>query len=236
MDGTQSPQAASSQDNRVYGKYRGTVVDTNDPQNQGRITALVPAVLGEIPTGWALPCAPMAGMNAGFFSIPAPGSGVWIEFEAGNTDYPVWTGGYWAAGEAPMTPPGSAANWMGKTWRSVSGLTITLDDSGQKVTVADASAQNLLEIDVVSGTVTLKGLSRVVADAQTVHLGSAAARHPSVYGDDLLVYLNQLVATFNAHVHPGEMALGVLPVTPAPPVAPMTPPSPSLLSRKVFDE
>lgn len=234
MDGSPTPQAAA-QDDRVFGKFRGTVADTNDPKNQGRITAFVPAVLGEVPTGWALPCAPMAGTNAGFFSIPSPGSGVWIEFEAGDTDYPVWTGGYWAAGELPMTPPASPPDWMSKTWRSVSGLTITLDDSGQKVTVSDNTAKNLLEINVLTGTVTLKGLSRVVADAPMVHLGGAAARHPSVYGDDLLIYLTQLVATFNAHVHPGEMALGVLPVTPAPPVAPMMAPSPSLLSRTVFD-
>jgi uncharacterized protein involved in type VI secretion and phage assembly len=235
MDGTDI-HASPVPDTRVFGKYRGTVVDSDDPQAQGRITAIVPELFGEVPTGWALPCTPMAGVNAGFFSIPAPASGVWIEFEAGDVDRPVWTGGYWAVGEAPMTPPSTPSKWTRKTWRSVTGLTITLDDTAQKVTVADSTAQNMLEINAATGTLTIKGLSSVVADAQTVQLGSAAARHPSVYGDDLLIYLSQLVAIFNSHVHPGEMALGVLPVTPAPPVAPMTPPSPSLLSRKVFDE
>ncbi|HWL93699.1 MAG TPA: phage baseplate assembly protein V, partial [Phycisphaerae bacterium] len=95
--------------NRVYGKYRGTVIDTLDPQNQGRITAMVPEVLGQIPTGWATPCAPYAGVNAGFFSLPAPGAGVWIEFEAGDVSRPVWTGCFWATGEAPMKPPGNQA-------------------------------------------------------------------------------------------------------------------------------
>ncbi len=55
-------------------------------------------------------------------------------------------------------------------------------------------------------------------------------------GDQLLTYLAQLVTLFNTHVHPGELALGILPVTPAPPVAPMPPPSPSLLSLKVLLE
>lgn len=229
-------QRATAERERVFGKYAGTVVDPLDPQSQGRITALVPEVLGAIPTGWAKPCAPMAGVNAGFFSIPAPGSGVWIEFEAGDINRPIWTGGYWAAGEAPMKPPASQATWTTKTWRSNTGLTTAFDDMAQTITVADATGQNKVEIDVKSGTVTVKGLVRVVADAQTVHLGSQAALHPSVYGDDLLVYLNTLVAMFNAHVHPGQMAIGVLPVTPAPPVGPMPPPSPSLLSRKVFDE
>jgi hypothetical protein len=54
-----------------------------------------------------------------------------------------------------------------------------------------------------------------------------------VLGDQLFTYLAQLVALFNSHVHPGELALGILPVTPAPPVAPMPPPKPDLLSIKV---
>ena len=135
-----------------------------------------------------------------------------------------------------MKPPGSQATWTTKTWRSDTGLTTSFDDMAQTITIADATGTNMVEIDATSGTITVKGLARVIADAQSVHLGSAGARHPAVFGDDLLVYLNQLVAIFNAHVHPGEMAIGVLPVTPAPPVAPMTPPSPSLLSLKVFDE
>ena len=67
-------------------------------------------------------------------------------------------------------------------------------------------------------------------------LPGEVARHPAAFGDDLLVYLNQLVTIFNAHVHPGELAIGVLPVTPAPPVAPMPPAQPSLISTKVFVE
>jgi hypothetical protein len=54
-----------------------------------------------------------------------------------------------------------------------------------------------------------------------------------VFGDNLLQYLNQLVTMFNTHLHPGELAAGVLPVTPAPPVPPFPPATPSLLSMKV---
>ena len=60
--------------------------------------------------------------------------------------------------------------------------------------------------------------------------------HEEPLGDQLFAYLTQLVTLFNTHVHPGELALGILPVTPAPPVAPMPPPSPSLLSLKVLLE
>ena len=84
-----------------------------------------------------------------------------------------------------------------------------------------------------AGSVTLKGLARVVFESPQVLEGSQAAPHPAVLGDHLLTYLNQLVTMFNAHVHPGELAIGVLPVTPAPPVPPFPPATPSLLSIKV---
>jgi uncharacterized protein involved in type VI secretion and phage assembly len=203
----------------------------------GRIKAFVPELLQGIPTGWAMPCAPVAGLKAGFFSIPMIGSGVWVEFEAGDISRPIWVGGYWGAIEAPNQPPSPAPpKFTQKVWRSDLGLTITLDDAQQTITVCDALGQNQIQLDVKTGTATVSGLARVVLDSAIVQEGSSHAAHPSVLGDDLLAYLAQLVTTFNTHVHPGELALGFMPVTPAPPVAPMSPPTPALISTKVFLE
>ena len=77
---------------RVFGKYRGIVLNNVDPLNLGRLQANVPEVLGEMPTGWATPCAPCGGTGAGFFSVPPIGAGVWIEFEGGDVSRPIWTG------------------------------------------------------------------------------------------------------------------------------------------------
>jgi uncharacterized protein involved in type VI secretion and phage assembly len=86
----------------LYGKYRGTVINNVDPLQSGRIQAMVPDVAGFIPGTWAMPCLPMAGINCGVFTVPMIGSGVWIEFERGNPDYPIWTGGFWgSAAEVP---------------------------------------------------------------------------------------------------------------------------------------
>ncbi len=237
-DAAQPRQPTDDRRDRLFGKYRGTVVDTLDPKSIGRITALVPEVLGGIPTGWATPCAPYAGLpSAGFFSVPAPGAGVWIEFEAGDVSRPIWSGCYWGVGETPMKPPGGAPpNWTTKIWRSELGLTTAFDDATQTITISDATTANAIEIDATTGTVTIRGLAKVVVNGQLVQVGSEAAAHPAVFGDQLLAYLNQLVAMFNAHIHPGELALGILPVTPAPPTAPIPPPSPSILSRKVLQE
>ena len=93
-----------------YGKYRGTVVNNVDPMKLGRIQAMVPDVSGFSPTSWAMPCVPLAGIQNGFYTVPVIGSGVWIEFEQGNPDYPIWAGCFWGtAAEIPalaqLVPP-----------------------------------------------------------------------------------------------------------------------------------
>lgn len=221
---------------RVFGKYRGIVLNNMDPLNLGRVQATVPEVLGEIPTGWATPCAPYGGTQAGFFAVPPVGAGVWIEFEAGDVSRPVWVGCYWGAGEVPMKPPGAPSLPTTKIWRSDFGLSAVLDDATQTITLSDAVGTNQVVVSVPTGTVTVKGLARVVLEGPLIQHGSQAAAHPGVFGDQLLAYLGQLVTLFNTHVHPGELAGGFLPVTPAPPIAPMPPPSPSLLSIKVLLE
>ena len=87
---------------RYFGKYRGTVVNNVDPERRGRIQAIVPDVTGVIPGTWAMPCVPFAGIQSGVFVVPAIGSGVWVEYEQGDPDYPIWVGGFWgSAAEVP---------------------------------------------------------------------------------------------------------------------------------------
>ena len=87
---------------RYFGIYRGTVISNIDPLNIGRIIASVPDVSGIVPTTYAMPCIPIAGKQMGTFMVPQIGAGVWIQFEAGDPDRPVWTGGWWgSAAEIP---------------------------------------------------------------------------------------------------------------------------------------
>lgn len=89
-------------DGRYLGKYRGTVVNNVDPKQLGRLQVLVPDVTGVALSSWAMPCVPVAGMQTGFFAVPIIGSGVWVEFEQGDPDYPIWVGCFWGtAAEVP---------------------------------------------------------------------------------------------------------------------------------------
>jgi uncharacterized protein involved in type VI secretion and phage assembly len=88
--------------NDKYGKYRGLVLNNIDPLQKGRVQVQVPDVLGLGISSWAMPCVPVAGTQAGVYVVPTIGSGVWVEFEGGNTDYPIWCGGFWgSAAEVP---------------------------------------------------------------------------------------------------------------------------------------
>jgi len=90
-----------------WGKYRGIVVDNEDPLMLGRLQVSVPQVLGEVMTAWAMPCVPYAGLEVGFCMMPPIGTALWVEFEGGDLDYPIWTGCYWREGERPAVadPP-----------------------------------------------------------------------------------------------------------------------------------
>ena len=90
-----------SEKKKYYGKYRGTVFNNVDPELRGRIQALVPDVSALLPTSWALPCVPLATKEGGVFVIPEFGDAVWIEFEHGDPDYPIWVGGFWSTATAP---------------------------------------------------------------------------------------------------------------------------------------
>ena len=88
---------------KFYGKYRGTVVQNIDPLQIGRIQVMVPDVSSLIPSTWAMPCVPIAGKQMGTYMVPQIGAGVWVEFEQGDSDFPIWVGGFWgSAAEVPV--------------------------------------------------------------------------------------------------------------------------------------
>jgi hypothetical protein len=89
---------------QFFGKYRGTVQNNMDPQMMGRVQVSVPAVLGDGQLSWAMPCAPYGGAGVGFFAVPPVGANIWVEFEGGDPDYPIWSGCFWGLGEAPAQP------------------------------------------------------------------------------------------------------------------------------------
>jgi hypothetical protein len=108
---------------QFLGKYRGVVTNNVDPMLLGRVQVSVPAVLGTGQLSWAMPCTPYAGAQVGLFLVPPIGANVWVEFEAGDPDYPILAGCFWGAGEVPASP---AVPDM-KVFKT-GGITLTLSD------------------------------------------------------------------------------------------------------------
>jgi hypothetical protein len=115
----------SDQTGRFYGKYRGSVVDNEDPDGRGRLKLLVPSLLGDTETEWALPCFPFGGADqTGTYLVPPVRALVWVEFEQGDLSYPIWTGTYWTGGvAAPASEPAK------RVFRTPFGHTLEFDDT-----------------------------------------------------------------------------------------------------------
>lgn len=222
---------AESLEGHFYGKYRGTVVDHDDPTGRARLKVRVPAVMAGTAV-WALPCVPLAGDGMGSYLIPEVGAGVWVEFEAGNPSVPIWSGCFWGDDQTPTDNEGTDASPTLKVIRSKQGLMVTMNDTDQVITVSDQNGSNVVTIEVQSGKITVKGATKAIVEAPQIELVENAT-HPVVFGDELVKYLNTLVQTYAAHTHPGELAAGFIPVTPAPPVPPLPAPTPALLSQRV---
>ncbi len=107
-----------------YGKYQGVVVNVLDPERRGRILVQVPAVYKDGLSGWAEPCLPLVGIRSGFLALPQLGSRVWIEFEQGDPERPIWCGGFWAPGTAP-----SAIAPLQTVLQTTGGNVILIDDT-----------------------------------------------------------------------------------------------------------
>lgn len=88
-----------------YSTYRAVVVDRRpDDNTQGKITVRVPAVDGPTSTveRIAYPIAPVAGGSGfGLKSLPPDDGFVYVEFENGRLDIPLWKGGWWRTDELP---------------------------------------------------------------------------------------------------------------------------------------
>jgi hypothetical protein len=132
-------QLARQSGNRFFGKYRGQVTNNDDPENLCRLMALVPAVMGEEPVGWALPALPFIGDGHGLVMLPEVGDMVWIEFEAGNLDFPIWSGGFLVASASAPEPAGVRQRVI----VSRNQHKLVLDDDADRITVEHAGGAKL---------------------------------------------------------------------------------------------
>lgn len=128
---------------RFFGKYRATVLNNLDPQNQGRIQVQLGDRYGLFPSSWAMPCFPFAAKGmAGMVALPQIGAAVWVEFEAGDPDYPIWSGGFFPdpAGFPVLALAGATPATPNIHLQTATGTSVTLSDNpAQQVFIKTAT-------------------------------------------------------------------------------------------------
>jgi uncharacterized protein involved in type VI secretion and phage assembly len=172
-------------EHRYHGKYRGLVVENADPEQLGRLKVQVPSVLGDqVVTGWALPCVPYGGMaGQGLLAVPEVGAGVWVEFEEGDLEFPVWVGTFWSkpGGKTELPhangPDGSETGVPDPSTRRIlktsSGHTIQIEDAEGKdmILIYQATDKHVVVLDangikITDGTGNFVEMTK---DSFTVH-------------------------------------------------------------------
>lgn len=167
---------------RYYGKYRGTVIENIDPLQIGRVLVQVPDVLGETPSSWAMPCVPAAGIQAGTFVVPPIASEVWVEFEQGDPDYPIWTGGFWGtAADVPalaLVPPAIPP-----------GQNIVLQTTGENSLILSDAAPT-----PATGGIVLKGASgaMIVVNETGIYISNGQGATITLIGPTVAINVSAL--------------------------------------------
>jgi Type VI secretion system/phage-baseplate injector OB domain len=165
----------AGQSGPYWGKYRGQIAGNIDPLSLGRIQVTCPAVLGSGRSSWAMPSTPFAGAGVGLFLIPPVGTDIWVEFEGGDPDHPIWAGCFWSRSSDVPAQPAIAETKVLKT----DGLTLTINDlpggGGVTLQVAPPVVSTPLTISLTSSGIELtNGAASVKITPATVSVNDGA--------------------------------------------------------------
>ena len=202
----------------VTGLYRAVVLDTNDPDQRARVKVRVfqlhgePQEVPDVDCPWAEPCFPPLGTQdadegatvlPGWVTIPPVGTTLWVGFENGYIENPVYLGQWYGqVGGVELPTEADDTNVDGssvlpgrRVFKTAAGHVIVIDDNedtkGIRVSTAGGKKINLddkndkieiedqsgvvIEIDAAAGTVIVKHTSEVEVEAPSIKLGAAAS-------------------------------------------------------------
>lgn len=213
---------------RYYGKYRATVLDNSDKEHRGLLSVEVPDVYGAGVAVTAEACLPY-----GQYFVPPKGANVWVEFEAGDAERPLWVGVALTKAEQTKVKPDSVKiTHTGDAVISIdddgsvllsspAGSYLHMDAANESTTLAEGHSNFLAMgesgvsimnkdgavVNVTKDTVHIRG-AKVVIEATTVALG-AGATDTAVLGTGM----EALWALLATHTHP---TAGLGPPSPSP--------------------
>lgn len=130
---------------KYYSIYLAKVYENQDPDRMGRLKLIIPEVAGQFPIDvWAYPSNMYAGVGYGIQLIPQKGDIVWVEFERGNVEKPIWRHGYPGLDEAP---PADKYKPIENLWLvTPNGTSVLIDQVNTKIEVYLPKEKSGIEI------------------------------------------------------------------------------------------
>ena len=173
---------------KFYSSYRGYVVNNEDPEGLNRILVSIPSVTrGATHTKWAFPKNAFSGNGYGIQMLPMVGDLVWIEFEFGNTEYPIWSHAHYAKGEKPE----EFLNHKIYGFKSPMGQLVIIDDRENEVYV------NLKKADSTQKDYN----TPLMAFNKGENGGFVKVRELTIELNKLQEKMNDLLSHYRKHVH-----------------------------------
>lgn len=201
---------------RYYSTYRAFVADNDDPQKLQKLKLIIPGIQSNASDKWVPPCNVFYGINWGSQCIPPKGSTVWVEFEKGDPNYPIWRHGYPGKDDIEAAPPRLTS--VNNFWfMTPQGSIIEMNDDLGTITITDARGSIV--------QTSKKGISMKPADGMQIFQGDIdKADNPATLGnpaEDILNRHNDQLTDLNASVKNlssqfqssfGAMAIAVSPI------------------------
>ena len=159
---------------QYFGKYSAIVKDNQDADELGILQVSVPTIF---PADELV--AARAALPYGMFFVPEVDTQIWVEFEGGDTEFPIWTGvqhiaGTWAP-EAAKNPPTVRA------FKTAAGHLLIFDDTSgsESIVLTDGVNAHRLKFDADGITLTDGQSNHVIemgSSAVTVKHGGGVAK------------------------------------------------------------
>jgi hypothetical protein len=179
------PRHSQKSTRRYYGKYAGLVIDNGPPlsggAHRGEIKVKVPGLLEETPDGsgnQALEVLAAPAFLPGFFFIPENNAQVWVEFVAGDINFPIWTGVWYPENATPGAADKAAPTLEQKVIRTRSGHVVEIDDTAgdEKIVIQDRYG-NVIEL--ANARISIRGKGAIDIQAPSVIInGRVVAPQP----------------------------------------------------------
>ncbi len=168
---------------RVFGVVPAVVTNTQDPKKMGRVKVKFPWLSTSDESTWARVVGIGAGNKTGYCVIPNVNDEVLVAFIQGDFNFPIVIGGLWNGKDAlpsPTADESPADQPQVRTWRSIAGHYIVIDDKkkkielvsvgGRKVTISDDDKK--VTVTCSNSTVTMEDSKITVKSSSEISIES----------------------------------------------------------------